>query len=331
MSNSNHHDNSLSGSLGNSIPGIDAALFTGSAAQRAEAASQIRAACVGTGFFCIDNLLDQSAKHRQLLDEMRHFFALADEDPGKQAVNVTNKENTNGWMPMFQEPAYQPGTLAHVESFDCGHERLDERQSGHAVNRWPDIPGFRENVLNARDELTDIGTAILKALAEAMLLDGSFFADRCNSHELSTMRLLNYPASTDDIDMNANVGIAAHTDFECITLLSQTAPGLELMDREGNWVDAPASDDRLIVLLGDMIERWTNGLLKATSHRVRCRDWQRFSVVLFFGVNDDVVVVPQGQFISDDRPARFSPIGQNDHSREQLRAAEENRQDLATA
>jgi isopenicillin N synthase-like dioxygenase len=262
---------------------------------------------------------------------MRRFFALSDDDPGKQAINVTNKENTNGWMPMFQEPAYQPGTLAHVESFDCGHERLDEPQSGYATNRWPDIPGFRENVLNARDELTGSGMAVLRALAEAMQLDASFFADRCNTHELSTMRLLHYPANNDDVDLNANVGIAAHTDFECITLLSQTAPGLELMNRDGNWVDAPASDDRLIVLLGDMIERWTNGIFKATGHRVRCRDWQRFSVVLFFGVNDDVVVAPQNQFISHNRPAQFPPIGQKDHSREQLQAAEDNRQKLATA
>ena len=329
MSSSFQGKNSIRGSLGDSIPGIDVRLLTGNMAERAKAAAEIREACLGTGFFCIDRLLDRSAKHRQMLDQMRKFFALIDDDPRKQAINVTNKENTFGWMPMFQEPAYQPGTVAHVESFDCGNEPCHAEQDS-TLNRWPDIPGFRDSILNARNELTDIGMEILRALAVALKLDPDFFSKQCSSQALSTMRLLNYPASKVDPDEKANVGIAAHSDFECITLISQTAPGLELMDVNGNWYDAPASDDRLIVLLGDMMERWTNGTFRATGHRVRCRNWQRFSVVLFFGVNEDVIVAPQSQFVSDDRPALFAPTTQNDHSRAQLRAAEENRDKIAS-
>lgn len=317
--------------LENSIPGIDAAFLTGSLVERAAAVSQIRTACLNTGFFSIDNLLGQSKLHSKLLQGMRQFFALPDDDPRKQAIDVTHKENTNGWMPLGQEPAYQPGTLAHVESFDCGHETLAARQQSGTANRWPDISGFRENVLNARDELTRVGMAVLEALAEALYMDKAFFTDRCSTCELNTMRLLNYPASEGGIDASTDVGIAAHTDFECITLLSQTAPGLELLNSNGEWVNAPASDDRLIVLLGDMVERWTNGSFRATGHRVRCRDWQRFSVVLFFGVNDDVVIAPQSQFVTDEKPAQFAPVRQQEHSQAQLRKAETNREDQARA
>ncbi len=326
MSSSRFHKTPIQGSLGNSIPGIDAALLTGTDDDRRIAAGQIRAACLETGFFCIDKLLTESTNHQKLLSQMRRFFDLPDDDSHKMAIDVTGKENTYGWMPMFQEPSYQPGTIAHLESFDCGRApRKGEKQSPTA-SAWPDIPDFRSDIRNAWDELTRFGMATMRAIAEAADLDTEFFAKRCASQDLSTMRLLNYPPSENDSEQAANVGIAAHTDFECITLISQTAPGLELMGVNGQWFDAPASDDRLVVLLGDMLERWTNGMFRATGHRVRCRSWQRYSVVLFFGVNDDVTVAPLESFISADNPARFAPVGQREHSSAMLALATKNRQ-----
>lgn len=318
----------IPGSMGGSIPGIDSALLTGSADDRIEVAQQIRSACLNTGFFCIDNLLDKSTSHQKLLGQMRHFFGLPDDDLRKVAIDVTGKENTYGWMPMFQEPSYQPGTIAHLESFDCGRARRAGEKHDPTPNSWPDIQDFRSDVRNAWEELTRFGMATMRAIADAADLDREFLAERCDTQDLSTMRLLNYPPSMDDGDQTANVGIAAHTDFECITLISQTAPGLELMGVDGQWYDAPASDDRLVVLLGDMMERWTNGMFRATGHRVRCRNWQRYSVVLFFGVNDDVAVAPLDPFISATNPARFSAVGQREHTRAMLAAATKNREDV---
>ena len=317
--------NPIRGSLGEAIPGIDAGLIRGSRAARSQAAVQIRKACLETGFFCIDNFLADSTAHSRLLARMQHFFDLPDSDPRKQAIDVTGKNNSYGWMPMFQEPAYQPGTIAHLESFDCGRPRRDERDSDRRANNWPAISGFRDDVHTAWAELTKIGMDTLRTLAEALEFEEEFFITRCDTQESSTMRLLHYPAHTMDVDEEADVGISAHTDFECISLISQTAPGLELMDVNGDWYDAPAKDDRLVVLLGDMLERWSNGACRATAHRVRTRGWQRYSVVLFFGVNDDVTIAPLDRFITFDRPARYAAITQREHSRARLAEAERNR------
>lgn len=321
---SQNHD-AIRGSLFGAIPGVDARLITGDKDSRSRAADQIRAACLETGFFCIDNFLSQSTAHDKLLDQMRHFFDLPDSDPRKQAIDITGLENTYGWMPMFQEPAYQPGTIAHVESFDCGRAKHNTKDPNWTANRWPDIAGFRVDVRTAWTELTMIGMDLLRVLAEVLDLEEDFFVEKCNTQDLSTMRLLNYPAQTIDVDETADVGISAHTDFECITLISQSAPGLELMDINGYWYDAPARGDRLVVLLGDMLERWSNGAYRATGHRVRTRGWQRHSVVLFFGVNDDITVAPLDQFVFPDKPARFDGITQREHSRARLREAEKNR------
>ena len=228
-------------------------------------------------------------------------------------------------MPLFGEPAYQPGTVAHVESFDCGLEQATADKSLEGRNVWPEIDGFRAAALDYWDCTTSTGNAVLSAISEAAGLGPRFLPEQCSSQELNTMRLLNYPAS-DVPPSDSNVGIAAHTDFECITLILQTQSGLELTDINGHWYDAPGHGGRIVVLLDDMLERWTNGSFKATGHRVRNTSWQRFSVVMFFAVNDDVNVEPLPQFTGPNNPARFEPVLQREHIDHEVQRAEQNRE-----
>ena len=141
---------------------------------------------------------------------------------------------------------------------------------------------------------------------------------------MSTTRLLHYPENAMPTS-DADVGISAHTDFECITLILQTAPGLELTDVLGNWYDAPGDDTRIVVLLDDMLERWTNAYFKATGHRVRNTAWERYSVVMFFAVNDDETVAPLPQFTSVSNPPRYKPVKQRAHIDAEIKQAEKNR------
>ena len=138
------------------------------------------------------------------------------------------------------------------------------------------------------------------------------------------MRLLHYPAN-DKLADDVNVGIAAHTDFECITLILQTSPGLELTSIDGAWYDAPSHDGRIVVLLDDMLERWTNSYFSATGHRVRNTVWQRYSIVMFFAANSDISIAPLPQFVSRQNPARFGSITQREHIDNEIRQAELNR------
>ncbi len=140
------------------------------------------------------------------------------------------------------------------------------------------------------------------------------------------MRLLNYPENDAPLT-DANVGISAHTDFECMTLIYQTAPGLELFATDGNWYDVPGHDGRLIVMLGDMMERWTNGMFRATGHRVRNTGKQRSSIVMFFAVNDDETIAPLENFVSlTTRPARYDAVRQRDHLQREMQKAAQNRE-----
>ena len=154
------------------------------------------------------------------------------------------------------------------------------------------------------------------------LLDGG--ASKLAAHFLAhfgqlshcAMRTMRYPGSQ-DAELRAQagalagvssasrsskvtaVGISEHTDFECFTLLHQTAEGLELKDTAGNWRAAGVYKDRSLftVIVADMMERWTNGKLRATPHRVAFTPHERLSLVRFNGLDPDAVVAPLPQFL----------------------------------
>ena len=67
-------------------------------------------------------------------------------------------------------------------------------------------------------------------------------------------------------------GIGAHTDYECFTLLLPTAPGLQVLNKAGEWIDIPLIENTLVMNIGDMMEILSNGKYLATKHRVKkCR------------------------------------------------------------
>ena len=311
-------------------PSIDVNFLFGDDKDLAKAAKAIHKACLETGFFYIRNLNSHLTANNELLATMKKFFSLPDNSPLKQSINTTGRRTNNsyGWMPKFQEPAYQPGTLAHVESFDCGRRRKIKENKNFRESRWPEIPQFREIVRKGWDEYTQIGIAVLRAISLNLHQDMNFLVQRCDAQDLSTMRLLHYPPKTKLVSKVKNVGISAHKDFECMTLISQTHPGLELKDINGNWCHAPNGNDQIVVMLGEMLERWTNGFYQATEHRVKNNNWRRYSTVMFFGVNDDVIIEPMNQFITKENPPNYLPIKQRKHINSMLGYAEKNRDEL---
>jgi len=277
----------------------------------------IRCACTETGFFYVDLASSQRNAIAATLFQMERFFSIADCDPRKQNAREENRDY--GWVPKYSEPAYQPGTVSSLEAFDFGLANVGDTNMGI----WPRLPGFRADLTDCWVEFTALSDALLEVVARAADMEPGFLFERCNSRALNTMRLLHYAADT-AAGTDDEVGIAAHTDFECITLLYQTASGLELLDVNGRWLDAPARDGRIVVLLGDMLERWTNGEFKATGHRVCKTAEQRFSIVLFVAANEDIEIAPQPQFVAANVPACYTPITQAEHIENEVRRAKKN-------
>ena len=271
-----------------------------------------RQACEDFGFLCLELEPRSCLALDAMLVAMHRFFG--QDDAKKQACR--SADGGHGWSPPFQEPAYQPGTVSNVESFDLARSSFEK---GYAVT-WPRVHGFRDAADACWREYLRIGDAVLELLARTLGMEPQYFASNCGSRELNTFRLLHYPESR-DAPTNRDVGIAAHTDFECITLLYQTAPGLELRKPDGAWVDAPTAPGTMVVLLDDMLENWTNGGFVATGHRVRRTPGERYSVVMFFAVDDDVTVSPLPAFVVPGTPARYPARTQAGHIAEEMERA----------
>ncbi len=310
------------------IPFIDVNHLQRNSIKYKETVQKIKVASVNPGFFYLDNLPENKKKLLNTAkSHMDNLFSLEDTDPIKQEINTTGSKNSYGWMPMFQEPAYKAGTLAHVESFDFGRKSKENESPNHNNNRWPKIVNFKKDIRSTWDEYTNLGMLSLNAINDGLGLPRKFLTKNCASQDLSTMRLLNYPLVDVSLINKDNVGISAHTDFECMTLISQTAPGLEVMSSDNQWYKASADDKQILVIFGKMMEVWTNGHIKATKHRVQNREWQRYSIVMFFGANDNLIIEPLDQFIKDGNK-RYPPIKQREHIDNEIKRAVENRDNL---
>ena len=129
-------------------------------------------------------------------------------------------------------------------------------------------------------------------------------------------------------------GHRQHTDFECFTLLHQSAPGLELRDLAGAWRTARCDPDRSMftIIVADMLERWTRGYFLATPHRVDV-DGERLSLVRFNGLDPGAVVAPLARWFPGSSPAnkKYAPVAQGEHTAALVTRAAKNLERARTA
>jgi isopenicillin N synthase-like dioxygenase len=315
------------------IPTIDiAALFDRDPAARRRVAEEIGKACEEVGFFYI-------AGHgvpRTLIDRVYARSAEFHHSPVelRETVHVQRSQGNRGWLPSalaFHDPDPElyrlvPAAEAHDYiasprlhsafdlSFDVPADDPDFLAGNIMVvpNQWPDwLPGFRDDVMEYFNAVMGVGNQLFRAFALALDLPENFFVDKAKK-PTSQLRLLHYPPN--DLPMSPkHLGISAHSDFECFTILNQRSPGLQVMNSADEWVEAPPIDGTFIVNVGDLIEGWTNGRFKATQHRVVNIGKERYSLPLFFAVDYHTVVEPLPQFITAEKPAAYTRIVAGEH------------------
>jgi isopenicillin N synthase-like dioxygenase len=292
-----------------SLPEVDVAgLYSDDAAERSRAAQRLGSACREAGFFYLTGHRISTELVDALLTQAAAFFALPSAE--KHRYYIGKSPNHRGYVPPGEEVFYG-GARDQKESFDlCFELPHDTRSHPFAgPNVWPELPGFRDVVSRYYAAVFELGQRLLRGFALALALPETFF-DRFVTAPPSQLRMLHYPPNP---GAEVTVGIGAHTDYECFTILLPTRPGLEVMNGAGEWIDAPPRTGAFIVNIGDMLETFSNGELVATSHRVRKVAEERYSFPLFFSCDYDAEVAPLPQFVSAERPARYRPIKAGEH------------------
>ena len=303
-------------SFSDELPLVDVgALRFGTRREAMRVADQLGSAARDIGFFRIRNHGISLDLINETYRVAERFFALTDAE--KQRYYIGQSPNHRGYVPFTEKGDYSDEVHRNYEAFDLG---LDLPQSdpdflaGNPVlgpNVWPDLAGFKATVSRYYSEVAQLGRLICAALEVFLGLPKGLITDQM-SKPVSQLRLLHYvrPETAKD---HSSVNMGAHTDYECLTLLHTRNEGLQVMTQADHWVDVPVDHGAYVVNIGDMLEAWTNGILRSTPHRVVNRSKERFSMPYFVAANHGTVIKPFAQLVGEGRPALYQPFQAGAH------------------
>ena len=289
----------------------------------ADFAARIGAAFERYGFVVIADHAIDAALIRDFLGAYRAFFAMPEET--KKRYQLAGGGGARGYTPFGVETA--KGATHHdlKEFWHMGRELPPGHRYARYLpaNIWVDeIASFRDvttRVFNAFDQM---GRRLLMAIATALELPREYFEDKVQLGN-SVLRVIHYPPLAPQPTMSVRAG--AHEDINVITLLmGAEEPGLQVLTRQGKWLDVNPPPGSFVVNVGDMLQRLTNQRLRSTTHRVinpvsERAAFARFSMPFFLHFNPDFVIQTLPSCICTDRPAADPPITANDYLLERLR------------
>jgi isopenicillin N synthase-like dioxygenase len=298
-----------------SVPVIDfGGMLSSDPAEKAKVAAALRDACANVGFFYIKNHGIPQTLVDSMFAQAERFFAIPSED--KKAIHVKQSPSLVGYVGMEEEnadPAVSKGDIH--EGFDFIAEDVDtafgfmEGDFRKTGNQWPaNLPGFREVMTEYSVAVRLLVRRMFSAFALGLDLPEDYFAPMSDK-PMALTRMMYYPSQSGPLDLS-RMGVGAHTDHECFTILAQdSVPALQVRNRRGQWIDAPPIRGAFVVNIGDLMARWTNGAFASTFHRVyNASGRARYSIPTFVGANADTVIRVLPSCVSDDNPAKYEPI-----------------------
>lgn len=303
------------------IPVIDLAPLTG-AGDKAAMARDIHDALANIGFMYVRNHGVDTALIDAAFTQAEAFFALPEDD--KMALHITGSGAAlHGYTGYFGENTDPEHTRDLKEIFDLGRMPADGiTRPFFGPTPWPPaLPAFRKVMETYHLELLALAQRLMGGIALSLHLPENYFKPMMQE-PIGIQRLLHYPPQAKVAD-DSLIGIGAHTDYGCLTLLAQDAVGgLQVMNRDGVWIEAPHIPGTFVVNIGDMIQRLTNNVYLANLHRViNVSGQERYSIPFFFDVDFDTVFAPLDGCVTPENPAKYDPMVCGDHKWARYRAA----------
>jgi isopenicillin N synthase-like dioxygenase len=297
----------------NNIPSVDLADFlSDNSARKQKFVNEIGRAYEEIGFvslknhFLNDNLVDN------LYTEVKSFFSLPVET--KKNYEIEGLGGQRGYVSFGKEHAKgkKEGDLKEFWHFGQVPEadaNLSENYPENVIVK--ELPEFNTTGMEAYRMLEKTGIYVLRALALYIGLD-EFYFDYWATNGNSILRPIHYPPITEEPKGAIRAG--AHGDINLITLLmGASSGGLQVLRKDGEWIDAIPQEDELVINVGDMLERHTNNKLRSTIHRVvnpPKEQWAnpRYSIPFFMHPRGDMKLNCLVACIDERHPKAFEDI-----------------------
>lgn len=269
------------------------------------------------GHFLSDELVDK------LYKSVKDFFALPTEI--KRKYEVEGIGGQRGYTSFGKEHAKDKpeGDLKEFWHFGQYVDETEKHKYDYPDNvDVEEVPEFNTAGKETYQQLEKTGIYVLRALALYLGLDEYYFDDKVKNGN-SILRPIHYPPIQEEPKGAVRAG--AHGDINLITLLmGASAGGLQVLRKDGVWVDAIAEPDELVINVGDMLSRHTNNKLKSTIHQVvnpPREEWgkPRYSIPFFMHPVSEMKLDVLENCVDENNPKQFDDITAGEFLTQRLR------------
>lgn len=279
-----------------SIPVVDLNDYLhGDAEAKARFVEQTGKALRDVGFFALTHHLLSPSQITQTYALAESLFHLP--IANKKSYEIEGWKGQRGYTSFGKEHAKDSQAPDLKEFWHVGQElpAATLEAIGYPANVWPEeIPEFKQALMDVYSKLEACALSILEACSLFLGEDENLIRDMAVDGN-SILRLIHYPPVPADRHP-ASLRSAPHEDINLITLLiDATASGLEILNRQGEWIPVVTPPGCIIVDAGDMLQNLSNGFYKSTTHRVvnpnNSRE-RRYSAPFFVHARGEVDLSP---------------------------------------
>ncbi|BCL72678.1 oxidoreductase [Vibrio nigripulchritudo] len=248
-----------------------------------DAAEQFVKSLRETGFGVLSNHPIQKELVESIYENWYKFFT--SEEKEQYQFNVETQDG------------YFPPSVSEVAK---GHTVKDIKEYFH-VYPWGQIPpSLKDQILDYYQQANAFAQELLGWVEEHAPQDvqekfSIALSEMINGSEQTLLRVLHYPPMTGSEEPGA-IRAAAHEDINLLTVLpAANEPGLQVLGKDGSWLDVPCDFGNLIINIGDMLQEASGGYFPSTTHRVinptgEQQTHSRISLPLFLHPKPEVVL-----------------------------------------
>ncbi|KAJ7762658.1 hypothetical protein B0H16DRAFT_1368907 [Mycena metata] len=279
-----------------SVPTLDYSQ-TLSPASKPQFIKELQHALINVGFLYLSNV---PVKTDELVAYIPRLFALPQE--AKDKISMANSKHFLGYNKLGAE--FTKGRTDWREQFDIATPHVCRAVEGRGdpdywslwgPSQWPDeelLPGFKTVMERYLLDVQKLSYEFIGFLAEAFGLPATALAQFYDRDEFMQHRgkIVQYPQTDGTTESQ---GVGPHYDAGFLTFLLQASDhkGLQVQNLAGDWIDVPPIPGTFVVNIGRALEFATQGLARATSHRVLSPSGgtgPRYSVPFFQNIGLDV-------------------------------------------
>jgi len=305
------------------IPSIDLGDFiSGDPSRKEKFVKEIGAAFEGIGFVALSGHFLPDTLVEELYSEIKKFFGLPQQV--KDNYEIPGIGGQRGYTSFGKEHAKgkKEGDLKefwHFGQYVEDDPKLKAQYPENVIVK--ELPEFNKVGRETYKMLEKTAQYVLRALALHLNLEENYF-DPYIKNGNSILRPIHYPPISSE-PKNA-VRAAAHGDINLITLLMGAhGKGLQVRNHQGQWVDAIARPDQLMINVGDMLSRLTNNKLKSTIHQVvnpprELWGTSRYSIPFFMHPIGEMPLNCLENCIDEEHPKAYGDITAGEFLNERL-------------